>query len=248
MPGWRESRAQRLLLGAISALSVLVTAAIGRSLRWKVEGIGQLQGDGSSRRPIMAFWHSRLLPATYYFRDRGIVVLISETFAGEWIARVVRVFGYGASRGSTSSRGAVALRELARQLTAGSTAGIAVDGPSGPPRQVKPGVVWLGRLTGNPVIPFHMEASRSWGLPSWDRTQIPRPFATVALVVGRPIEIPPDADDEAIEGKRLELQSALEDLEHRARALLLDGARRSRSLRLACDGDGHAGNARADHR
>jgi lysophospholipid acyltransferase (LPLAT)-like uncharacterized protein len=211
-----------LLLGGISALSVLVTAVIGRTLRWRVDGIDHLQYDGSPRRPIMAFWHSRLLPATYYFRDRGIVVMISETFAGEWIARVVRFFGYGTSRGATSSRGAVALRDQARPKAAGSTAGIAVDGPSGPPRHVKPGVVWLGMLTGNPVVPFHMEASRSWRLRSWDRTEVPRPFATVALVVGRPIDVPPDADDDAIESKRLEVQSALERLERRAQELLQD--------------------------
>ena len=59
----------------------------------------------SGRQPIMAFWHGRILPATYYFRRRGIVVITSENFDGEWIAGIIERFGYGTARGSTSRGG-----------------------------------------------------------------------------------------------------------------------------------------------
>ena len=193
---------------------------LGSSLTWKVEGLEHLNFDGNGRRPIMAFFHGRVLTATYFFRDRGIVVMISENFDGEWIARIIERFGYGTSRGSTSRGGRRALLRLKRDMEQGRPAGFAVDGPRGPARKVQPGVVWLAKLTGNPVVPFHMEASSYWSLHSWDRTQIPRPFSTVALAVGKPIDVAADADEAGIEAKRAEVEEALYALERRAAALL----------------------------
>jgi lysophospholipid acyltransferase (LPLAT)-like uncharacterized protein len=168
----------------------------------------------------MAFWHGRVFTATYYFRNRGIVVMISENFDGEWIAQIIESFGYGTSRGSTSRGGQRALLQLKRKMEDGQPAGFAVDGPRGPARKVQPGVVWLAKLTGNPVVPFHTEASKYWSLGSWDRTQIPRPFSTIALAVGAPIDVPADATEATIEAKRLEVEEALFALERRAAALL----------------------------
>ena len=122
----------------------------------------------------MAFWHGRVLTATYFFRRRGIVVMISENFDGEWIARIIEQFGFRTSRGSSSRGGQRALLKLKREMERGRPSGFAVDGPRGPARKAQPGAVWLAKLTGNPVVPFHMEASSYWSLKSWDRTQIPR--------------------------------------------------------------------------
>jgi lysophospholipid acyltransferase (LPLAT)-like uncharacterized protein len=219
-PHWSESPVKRAQVAAIAALGVPVFAALGASLNWKVEGLEHLHFDGNGRRPIMAFWHGRVLTATYYFRRRGIVVMISENFDGEWIARIIEQFGFRTSRGSTSRGGRRALLQLKREMERGQPSGFAVDGPRGPARQAQPGAVWLAKLTGNPVVPFHMEASSYWSLGSWDRTQIPRPFSTVALSVGEPIEVPTDADESALEAKRLELEKSLFALERRAAALL----------------------------
>ena len=220
MPPWRDSFLKRAEVTAIAAAGVPVIAALGSSLSWRVEGLNHLHFDGAGRRPIMAFWHGRVLTATYYFRNRSIVVMISENFDGEWIARIIESFGYGTSRGSTSRGGQRALLQLKRRMDEGKPAGFAVDGPRGPARQVQPGVVWLAKLTGNPVVPFHMEASSFWSLSSWDRTQIPKPFSTVALAVGQPIEVSADATEATIEARRLEVQESLLALERRAAALL----------------------------
>jgi lysophospholipid acyltransferase (LPLAT)-like uncharacterized protein len=217
---WQASRIKRAEIGAIAAVGVPAIAALGSSLRWRVEGVDRLGFEGHGRRPIMAFWHGRVFTATYYFRNRGIVVMISENFDGEWIARIIESFGYGTSRGSTSRGGQRALLQLKREMERGKPTGFAVDGPRGPARKVQPGVVWLAKLTGNPVVPFHMEASTYWSLGSWDRTQIPRPFSTVALTVGTPIDVPADATETIIEAKRVEVEEALFALERRAAALL----------------------------
>jgi lysophospholipid acyltransferase (LPLAT)-like uncharacterized protein len=219
-PDWRESTVKRVQIATIAAVGVPVIAALGSSLKWRVEGLSHLQFDGAGRRPIMAFWHGRVLTATYYFRNRAIIVMISENFDGEWIARIIESFGYLTSRGSTSRGGRRALLQLKRQMEQGNPAGFAVDGPRGPARRVQPGVVWLAKLTGNPVVPFHTEASSHWTVGSWDRTQVPKPFSTVALVVGSPIEVPADATDAIIEAKRVEVENALLMLELRAASLL----------------------------
>ena len=168
----------------------------------------------------MAFWHGRILPATYYFRRRGIVVITSENFDGEWIAGIIERFGYGTARGSTSRGGRRALLQLTRDMAAGKPAGFTLDGPRGPAQVAQPGAIWLAKATGNPVLPFHLEASRHWTLNSWDRTQIPKPMATVALAVGEPFTVPADADDGGIETARRSLEERLAILRDRALALL----------------------------
>lgn len=217
---WSESTFKRAQAAAIPAVGVPLIAALGASLKWKVEGLEHLSFEGAGRRPIMAFWHGRVLTATYYFRRRGIVVMISENFDGEWIARIIERFGFRTSRGSTSRGGQRALLQLKREMDRGYPSGFAVDGPRGPARKAQPGAIWLAKLTGNPVVPFHMEASSYWNLKSWDRTQIPRPFSTVALTVGKPIEVPSEADEAALEAKRIELERSLFALERRASGLL----------------------------
>jgi lysophospholipid acyltransferase (LPLAT)-like uncharacterized protein len=86
----------------------------------------------------------------------------------------------------------------------------------------QPGAIWLARATGNPVLPFHLEASAHWTTKSWDRTQIPKPFATVGLAIGEPIEVARDAAGDEIEAARRELERRLGTLETRASALALD--------------------------
>jgi len=218
---WRHSASKRLQIAAIAALGYPLINLLGQTLRWRVEGLQHLEEiRAAGRQPVMAFWHGRILPATFYFRRRGIVVMTSENFDGEWIARIIERFGYGTARGSTSRGGHRAMLRLVREMEKGKAAGFAVDGPRGPTRVAQPGAIWLAHTTGHPVLPFHLEASRSWELRSWDRTQIPKPFSTVALAIGEPLEVETDATDAEVEERRTELEARLGALEERARAML----------------------------
>ena len=218
---WRSSWARRAQIAAIAGLGYPLINALGHTLRWRVEGLQHYDTIISSgRQPVMAFWHGRILPATYYFRRRGIIVITSENFDGEWIARIIERFGFGTARGSTSRGALKAMLQLVRDMEQGRPAGFTLDGPRGPARVAQPGAIWLAHRTGNPVLPFHLEASSYWTMKSWDRTQIPRPFSTVALVVGEPLEVPRDASEEDLESARKQLESRLMKLEERARALV----------------------------
>ena len=218
---WRASRLKRLEVEAIAAAGYPLIAALGRTLTWQVEGVEHFDAAmRSDRRPIMAFWHGRILSGTLFFRDRGIVVITSENFDGEWIARIIARFGFSTARGSSSRGARRATLQLVRDMRAGRAAAFTVDGPRGPARVAQPGAVWLARATGHPVIPFHSEASSSWALRSWDRTQIPKPYSTIALAIGEPLYVPRDAPDELLEASRVELERRLGVLEARSRALL----------------------------
>src|SRR5437870_7155486 len=230
MSEWRASRSKRLQAAAIAAIGYPIINALGHTLRWRVEGLHHLESIiAAGRQPVMAFWHGRILPATFYFRRRGIVVITSNNFDGEWIARIITRFGYGTARGSTSLGARRATLQLVREMRQGHAAGFTLDGPRGPARVAQPGALWLARATGNPVLPFHLEASSHWTMKSWDATQIPKPFSTVALVVGEPFTVPENATDAALDVLRQELERRLSALESRAHALLAPKATKNTS-------------------
>ena len=211
--------------GAISALGAPVIRALAATWRWHVEGYAHYESIvASGRQPIMAFWHGRILPATVFFKNRGIVVITSQNFDGEWIAGIIRRFGYGTARGSSSRGGARALVQLRRDLAAGRPAGFTLDGPRGPARVAQPGAVFLAGATGYPILPFHFEASRFWEMNSWDRTQVPKPFSRVALAIGAPLHVTGTAKA-TIDAARVDLERALGVLEAAAK----DAVGRSRA-------------------
>jgi len=216
---------RRTKAAAIAAAAYPLVALLGRTWRWKIEGAEHYDAlMRAGRPPILALWHGRILPATLYWRDRGIVAMTSENFDGEWIARLMARFGFRAARGSTSRGGSRALVQLRRELGAGRVAAFTVDGPRGPARSAQPGALWLAGATGHPVLPFHIEADRCWTAPSWDASVVPKPFSTSAVVIGEPFAVSDTADDTVERGQR-DLERTLHALETRCRELLHDDSR-----------------------
>jgi len=204
---------QRLVIRAADIGFYALINLVGRTTRFSVEGWEHWQAATvNGRQPIYTCWHNRVLLSTYFFRRRGIVVMTSRSFDGEYIARFIQRFGYGASRGS-SSRGAVgALVEMIKLVRQGRPAGFMIDGPRGPRYVAKMGAVLLAKKTGAPVLPFTVNAERYYAAPSWDGLQVPYPFTRARVVIAPPIGVPPDADDIVLEAKRAELQRALDAL------------------------------------
>jgi hypothetical protein len=204
---WRASRSRRAQAAAIAAVGYPLLSALGRTWSWRVEGADRYDAVlRAGRQPILALWHGRILPATLYFQHRGIVAMTSENFDGEWIARIHARFGYRAARGSTSRGARKALVQLVREVGQGRSVAFTVDGPRGPARVAQAGAVWLARATGSPVLPFHAEASSAWTANSWDRTLVPKPFSTIAFVIGEPLHVERQASDGALESARIDLE------------------------------------------
>jgi lysophospholipid acyltransferase (LPLAT)-like uncharacterized protein len=207
----------------IAGLGAPIIRALGSTYRWRVDGFSHYESIVASGKPaILACWHGRILPGVLFWKHRGIVAIISQNFDGEWIARIIERFGYGTARGSTSRGGARALVQLRRDLAAGKSAVFTIDGPRGPARVAQPGAIFLAGATGNPILPFHIEADRFWTMGSWDRTQVPKPFSRVAVAIGEPIWVARRSGEDVEAGCRT-LELALET--SRARAVDILGSR-----------------------
>ncbi|HVF48788.1 MAG TPA: lysophospholipid acyltransferase family protein [Pyrinomonadaceae bacterium] len=204
---------QRLIIRAADVVFYILIQIIGRTTRFAVEGWehweAATRGGGL---PIYTFWHNRVFLATYFWRRRRIVVMTSQSLDGEYIARLIQRFGYGAARGSSTRGGIGALVEMVRLVRSGCATGFTIDGPRGPRYVAKTGALLLAKKTGQPVLPFSVNSARHYAVPSWDGFQIPAPFARARVRIAPPIYVPPDADEQLLEQKRVELQHALDAL------------------------------------
>ena len=189
----------------------IAISLIGRTIRWEVDGIEHLEAvTAVGKQPIYCLWHDRIFAGTYFLRHRGIVVLTSQSKDGEYIARFLRRFGFGAVRGSSSRGGVKALVEMIRSMRRGLPMAFTVDGPRGPRYEAKAGPVLLAQKTGNPMLPFSVECDRFRTVKSWDRLQIPIPFTRARFTYAAPIYVSVQGSD--VDEKRGELQASLERL------------------------------------
>ena len=186
---------------------------IGRTMRWQSVGDSHLDEIlQTGHRAIFTFWHGRIWPATYYWRNRGIVVMTSQNRDGDAIAECITRFGYGAARGSSSRGGFKALAEMAREIRRGRDAAFTIDGPRGPRYIAKQGPVLLALKTGAAIFCFHISMKRKIQLKSWDEFQIPLPFTPAIVLKAPPIWVPPDATEEHLRDLHQQMQATLDDL------------------------------------
>ena len=202
---------QKIAIHLIERAFFLLIKCVGKTIRFETDGWENFRKiERMGKIPIYSFWHNRIFAGTYFFRNRGIVVITSQSFDGEYIARFIQRFGYGAVRGSSTRGGVGALVQMIRLMKRGLPMAFSVDGPRGPKYVAKSGAVLLAKKTGNPMMPFVVETKKYWTIKSWDELQIPKPFTRAKIFIGEPIYVAPDALEAEIENKQLELQSKLD--------------------------------------
>jgi hypothetical protein len=207
------SAKDRLLIRMADLVFFVLIKLIGGTTRWEVDGWENWEAASSGGQiPIYTFWHNQVFLATHFWQRRRIVVMTSQSFDGEYIARFIKRFGYGAARGSSTRGGTGAIVEMVRLMRAGCPTAFTIDGPKGPPYVAKMGAVLLAKKTGQPILPFTITARRFWEAKSWDRFQVPAPFTRALVSIAEPIYVAADADQEALEAKRDELQKALDEI------------------------------------
>jgi len=201
-----------LALAAGPALGVIALRVLAGTLRVRREEAAVAPLWAARAPLIYAMWHGRLLLLPYLYGHRGAHVLTSRSRDGELVARWIRHFGLDPVRGSSTRGGADAVRLLARAIRAGREVVVVPDGPRGPREVLKPGVIALARLSGAPIVPTAVGASREWRLRSWDEFRIPRPFARCVVRFGEPIRVSRAADRAGEEAARKEVEAALRGL------------------------------------
>ena len=212
---------QRLVLAVLPRVVWELVSVFSKTWRFEIiaeEGVTPVPFGQKSPPEIFCFWHQCVLPCTAYFRHSRAVILVSQSFDGELITRILKLFGFDAVRGSSSRGAREGLLGLAHVIDTGRTAIFTADGPRGPIYQTKMGPIKLAQITGAPIGAFHLEPEHAWIMRSWDRFLVPKPFTRICVSWARPTYIPASLPASEFELKRELLNAAIE----RARIRALD--------------------------
>ena len=215
---------QRISISLITWAGYLLIRWLCPTLRFAViREEGCLTDGCRNTRGIWCFWHRCLIPAGYRFRGNQLAVMISRSFDGEYIARILQRLGYRTVRGS-SSRGAVgALIGMRRELEQGHPAIFTIDGPRGPRYVAKPGPVMLAKKSGQPISCFYIAVERAWILNSWDRMIIPKPFSRACAYFSSPMAVPAEASEQQLNVLHQRMQETLERCRRKAEEQIATG-------------------------
>ncbi|GAB6078263.1 lysophospholipid acyltransferase family protein [Hydrogenobaculum acidophilum] len=158
--------------------------------------------DSKDKSIIYALWHSQALAIAMYGIDKKIYSMASQNKDGNIAAYILEGLGFGVVRGSSNNDskdkgGAKALIQIKRVLEQGHNVAITVDGPTGPPKKVKQGIVYLAQKTKRPIVGIYADISKYISLNSWDRFQIPLPFSNIRLFTTEEICVKENEDLEA---------------------------------------------------
>jgi len=214
---------QRVTLAIVPRMVWALVGLVGLTWRFEViaeEGATPLPNGEGAGAEVFCFWHQCVLPCAMYFRRTGATILISRSFDGELITRILACFGFRAVRGSSSRGGREALLGLKQVIESGRPAIFTADGPRGPIYRTKMGPIRLAQTTGAPIGAFHLEPKRAWILNSWDRFLVPWPFTRIVVSWARWTCVPGDLAEDKFEASREELNEAIERARLRALAHL----------------------------
>lgn len=204
---------EHLIASTAAALARLLFLTIRTKLEDPAGALPSLAGQPM----IVCFWHNRILGVAHAFlrgypQGRGgVTVLTSPSRDGEILAGIMRRLGMGAVRGSSSRRGARAMRELITIIGSGGDVAITPDGPRGPRYSLGPGVIALASATGAPILPVHATFSRAARMKTWDGFIIPLPTARVCVRVDTPWRVPPGLGGSEFESWRQRLENHLKN-------------------------------------
>ena len=194
-------------VGFVSSLSSALIRVYARTLRIEKD----VHPETTALDPtkvLYAFWHGRQFLLVPSFRHQGVAVMTGLSWAGRIQAGIMTRLGYSIVRGSSGRGGARALVAMKRALESGCSAAFAVDGPSGPMYKSKPGILYLARKLGYPIVPVATSSRPSWRIRStWCLYMMPTPFSRCLIVMGKPLARA--ADGRLEQG---ELDSALKEL------------------------------------
>lgn len=149
---------------------------------------------------IFACLHRDILPAIMFVRGVRPTLLVSDSPDGDILVKTLGQQDYRFVRGATGGDGRRALVLLRRELDAGHSVGLAVDGPEGPFGSIREGVLHLARVTGAPVAPLVARTNRPLVLDTWDKTVVPVPFRRVEMIIGPVLRIPRDTEEHDMAG------------------------------------------------
>ena len=174
------------LLGVFVFLAISVYRG---TLRMTIVGEEHRQAiRAKGKKPLHAIWHQRMVGGILAHRGEGFVTMASRSEDGEIIATFLKYWGFRAARGSSSRGGDVATADFLEGLKTAPGGALTPDGPRGPARKCKRGILVLAEQGNTLVLPSSSSSSRPRFLNSWDRFLVPLPFSRCVVVFGSPLE------------------------------------------------------------
>ncbi|HET9065791.1 MAG TPA: DUF374 domain-containing protein [Gemmatimonadales bacterium] len=174
----------------VRGLGTPLVNALARSWRYQSVGESRWQEVLSRRVPyIFLLWHEALVPLLWHHRHRQIAIIVSRGREGRYLSDYASGLGYRILAGSSSRGGPRALLGAVRALREGNPVAITPDGPRGPRRELKVGILQAAQRGGAWIVPLHASATSAWYLRSWDRLCIPRPGARITVGYGAPFRV-----------------------------------------------------------
>lgn len=168
---------------------------------------------------IYACYHQGIIYLPFLLRHRAYGArhgMVSQHTGADFIAETMRMFGQRAARGSSTRGGRAALQVMIDTIVEGLAEGseahhglLTVDGPKGPAREAKMGIIKLARETGLPIVPANWYARPAFRFGNWDRTMIPFPFGRITIAYGAPIHVPRELSDDEAEALRRQVEVSL---------------------------------------
>jgi lysophospholipid acyltransferase (LPLAT)-like uncharacterized protein len=225
IPRPRKRKLRHIFRRAARSLVLRIGPPLLRALArtWRMTVVGEEHLEtvlSDDRGHFMALWHGRMVIGLSHHSDRNWFALVSASQDGDILGGLLERFGYRLVRGSSRRGGAKAVREMLGVLGAGAVVIITPDGPRGPRHAMNPGITWLARATGFPIVPIGFACRRAWHAPSWDRFTLPLPWTRVIMVYGRPVEIPREAGEENLAAASEAVREGLSRAERRGFELL----------------------------
>ncbi|MFQ6617868.1 MAG: lysophospholipid acyltransferase family protein [Fidelibacterota bacterium] len=215
-----KKRLNLFLAVKIGWLAIIIMGKLMRIKTINRHYLEELERGGRSY--ILTMWHGRIFLPFYYFRRKGVTAMVSKHMDGEMIASTARKLGYRTVRGSSTRGGKKALNELSKILELkNKVAAITPDGPTGPARKVKPGVVLAASQSQAAILPLTFASSRAITLKSWDSFKIALPLSKNYIIFGKPIHVKSELAKEEIPSVIARVEKRLNDLEEYANGILL---------------------------
>ncbi|MDA1266961.1 MAG: lysophospholipid acyltransferase family protein [Planctomycetota bacterium] len=169
---------------------------------------------------LIALWHGRSAAAAPFFGQEQTAVLVSSSEDGNVATTILGQLGYEIIRGSSSKGGVRALRQMIATLESGKHVAITPDGPRGPMHSMSPGLAFLSRATGTPVLPVGVGFDRALSLGSWDHYTVPKPGAHLVVSYQEPFLVPRKASPEELVAASSEIRLRIRAAEREAFAHL----------------------------
>jgi len=209
-----------LLYKLISIVLRCLISMIGKTCKMEILQGEQIFSDivKQKKSVIYSFWHNRIFYMTYFLHREShtkglqLSVLISRSKDGDLIAGVVKLLKGNLVRGSSSRGGHSAFLGMLKSSREGYAIAITPDGPKGPKYHFKPGAVDLSSRGQIPILPLSCSFEKAWVFNSWDKFMVPKPFSTVHVRIGNPVQVEPDAGRDKIRKYQDHLNQIMQEL------------------------------------